>query len=340
LKTGVVLNLTAEGYVRRRDFIKVIAGSMAVWPLGARAQQSSMPVIGYLGPGSAQSDAFRVAGFRQGLKEAGYVEGQNLTIEYRWAEDHHDRLPTLAADLVRHQVAVIVATSASASLAAKAATTMLPIVFETAGDPVKLGFVGSLSRPGGNLTGVTQLGEEEAPKRLELLHELLPAARVMALLVNPVDPLTQDQVRVSLAAAKTLGLELHVLNATIERDFDAAFAKLPELRAGGLTIGGAALFTSHIEHLAALTVQHRIPAVYQRREFAAAGGLVSYGTNIADTHRLVGIYTGRVLKGERPADLPVQQATKVELYINLKTAKALGITVPISLLGRADEVIE
>jgi putative ABC transport system substrate-binding protein len=326
--------------MRRRQFITLLGGTAAIWPLAARAQQSSMPVIGYLGPGSAQSDTFRVTGFRQGLKEAGYVEGQNLTIEYRWAEDHHDRLPAMAADLVRHQVAVIVATSASATLAAKAATTTLPIVFETAADPVKLGLVGSLSRPGGNLTGVTQLGEEEAPKRLELLHELLPTALVMAVLVNPAESLSESQVRVSLAAAKTLGLELHVLNASIERDFDAAFAKLTELRAGGLTIGGSALFSSHIEQLAALTVRHRIPAVYQRREFAAAGGLMSYGTNIADTHRLVGIYTGRVLKGEKPADLPVQQATKVELYINLKTAKALGITVPLPLSGRADELFE
>jgi putative tryptophan/tyrosine transport system substrate-binding protein len=326
--------------MERREFITLLGGAAATWPLAARAQQSSMPVIGYLGPGSAQSDAFRVTGFRQGLKEAGYVEGQNLTIEYRWAEERHDRLPTMATDLVLHQVAVIVATGAAASLAAKAATTTLPIVFETSGDPVKLGLVGSLSRPGGNLTGVSQLGEEEAPKRLELLHELLPTARVMALLVNPAEPIARDQVRVSLAAAKTLGLELNVLNASIERDLDAAFAKLTEMRAGGLTIGGASLFTSHIEQLAALTVRHLIPAVYQRREFAAAGGLMSYGTNIADTHRLVGIYTGRVLKGEKPADLPVQQATKVELYINLKTAKALGITVPISLLGRANEVIE
>jgi putative tryptophan/tyrosine transport system substrate-binding protein len=326
--------------MRRRDFISLIGGVAATWPLAAGAQQLAMPVIGYLGAGSAQSDAFRVTGFWQGLKEAGYVDGQNVTIEYRWAEDHPDRLPAMAADLVGRQVAVIVATSASASLTAKAATTTLPIVFETAGDPVKLGLVGSLSRPGGNLTGVSQLGEEEAPKRLELLHELLPTARVMVLLVNPADPLAQDQVRVSLAAAQTLGLELHVLHASIERDFDAAFAKLAELRADGLTIGGAPLFTSHIEQLAALTVRHRIPAVYQRREFAAGGGLMSYGTNIADTHRLVGIYAGRVLKGEKPADLPVQQATKVELYINLKTAKALGITVPISLLGRADEVIE
>ena len=257
--------------MRRRDFIAGLASAPVAWPLVARAQQPAMPVIGYLGTGSAQSDAFRVTGFRQGLKEAGYVEGQNLTIEYRWAEEHHDRLPTMATDLVLHQVAVIVATGAAASLAAKAATTTLPIVFETSGDPVKLGFVGGLSRPGGNLTGVSQLGEEEAPKRLELLHELLPTARVMALLVNPAEPIARDQVRVSLAAAKTLGLKLNVINASIERDLDAAFAKLTELRASGLTIGGATLFTSHIEQLAALTVRHRIPAIYQRREFAAAG---------------------------------------------------------------------
>jgi putative tryptophan/tyrosine transport system substrate-binding protein len=325
--------------MRRRTFIAALGGAVA-WPVVACGQQSSISVIGYLGPGSAQSDAFRVTGFRQGLKEAGYVEDKNLTIEYRWAEDHRDRLPAMAADLVRRQVAVIVATSTSASLAAKAATTTLPIIFETAGDPVKLGLVGSLSRPGGNLTGVTQLGEEAVPKRLELLHEVLPTARVMALLVNPADPLAETQVRASLAAAKTLGLELHVLNASVERDFDAAFAKLTELRAAGLTIGGAPLFTSHIEQLAALTVRHLIPAVYQRREFAAAGGLLSYGTSIADTHRLVGIYTGRILNGEKPADLPVQQVTKVELVINLRTAKTLGITFPLSLLGRADEVIE
>lgn len=213
-------------------------------------------------------------------------------------------------------------------------------MFETAADPVKLGLVGSLSRPGGNLTGVSQLGEEEAPKRLQLLHELLPAVRVMALLVNPADALADSQMRVSLAAAKTLGLDLHVVNASTERDFDAAFAKLTEQRAGALTIAGASLFTGHIEQLATLTVRRRIPAVYQRHEFATAGGLLSYGTNIGDSHRLVGVYTGRVLKGEKPADLPVQQATKVELYINLKTAEALGITVPISLLGRADQVIE
>src|SRR5262249_45247748 len=268
--------------MRRRAFIEGIAAVGVAWPLTVRAQQSSMPVIGFLGPGSSQSDAFRVTGLREGLKEAGYVEGQNLTIEYRWADDHHDRLSALAADLVRHQVIVIVATSASATLAAKSATTTLPIVFETSGDPVKLGFVGSLRRPGGNLTGVTQLGEEGTPKRLELLRELLPTARVMALLVNPAEPLGDSQVRASLAAAKTLGLELHVLNASIERDFDAAFAKLTELRAGGLTIGGAALFTSHIEQLAALTVRHRIPAVYQRRGGVPRGGVMICGAQHSD----------------------------------------------------------
>jgi putative ABC transport system substrate-binding protein len=298
-------------------------------------------VIGYLGPGSAESDAFRLKAFRQGLNESGYVEGQNVTIDLRWAEDRHDRLPALAADLVHRRVDVIVATSTPAVLAAKGATTTIPIVFEAAADPVKLGLVASLGRPGGNITGVTQLGEEVLPKRLELLHELLPAARVMALLVNPTDPaLADEQVRVSLAAAGTFGIELHVLNATTESDFDAVFAKLTELRAGALVIGGDALFTGHNDELAALTLRHRVPAIYQRREFAAAGGLMGYGSNLTDTHRLVGIYTARVLKGEKPADLPVQQATTIQLYINLKTAKALGITFPLSLLGRADEVIE
>jgi putative ABC transport system substrate-binding protein len=326
--------------MRRREFITLLGGA-AAWPLTARAQQPAMPIIGYLGPGSAESDAFRVTAFRQGLNEAGYVEGRNVTIDYRWAEDRHDRLPTMAADLVRRQVTMIVATSTPAALAAKAATTTIPIVFEMAADPVKLGLVASLSRPGGNVTGVTQLGEEVLPKRLELLHELLPTARVMALLVNPADPtLAERQVRVSLSAAKTFGLELHVLNASTERDFDAVFTKLMQLRAGGLVIGGDALFTGHSDQLAALTVRHAVPAIYQRREFAAAGGLMSYGSNIADTHRLVGIYTGRVLMGEKPADLPVQQIIKIELYINLKTAKALGLNIPNTLIGRADEVIE
>ena len=264
--------------MRRRDFIKIIAGSAAAWPLRARAQQSTTPVIGYLGAGSAEYDAFRVTAFRQGLKESGYVEGQNVAIEYRRAEDHYDRLPALAADLVHRQVAVIVSFSTPAALAVKAATTTIPIVFETASDPVKLGLVGSLARPGSNVTGVTQLGEEVLPKRLELLHELLPAVRVMALLVNPADPaLAEPQVSMALSAAKTFGLELHVLNASSEGDFDAVFAKLIELRAGGLVIGGDSLFSGHNDQLAALTVHHAVPAIYQRREFAAAGGLMGYG---------------------------------------------------------------
>jgi putative tryptophan/tyrosine transport system substrate-binding protein len=287
------------------------------------------------------SDAFRVTAFRQGLSEAGFVEGQNVTLDYRWAEDHPDRLPAMATDLVDHHVAVIVATSTPAALAAKAATTTVPIVFETAADPVKLGLVASLNRPGGNITGVTQLGEEVLPKRLELLHELLPSARAMALLINRADTvLAEPQARVVLSAAKTLGLELHVLNASTQRDFDAVFTKLIELRASGLVIGGNALFTGHIDQLAALTVRHAVPAIYQRREFAAAGGLMSYGSSIPDTHRIVGLYTGRILKGDNPTNLPVQQTSKVELYINFKTAKALGLTVPLPLLGRADEVIE
>jgi putative ABC transport system substrate-binding protein len=326
--------------MRRREFITLLGGA-AAWPVAARAQGSAMPVVGYLGPGSAVSDAFRVTAFRQGLSEAGFVEGQNVTVDYRWAEEHYDRLPAMATDLVNRHVAVIVATSTPAALAAKAATTTVPIIFETAADPVKLGFVASLNRPGGNVTGVTQLGEEVLPKRLELLHELLPSARVMALLINPADPvLAEPQTRVVLSAARTFGLELHVLGARTERDFDAVFAKLIELRAGGLAIGGSNLFTGHIDQLAALTVRHAVPAIYQRREFAAAGGLMSYGSSIPDTHRIVGLYTGRILKGDNPANLPVQQASKVELYINFKTAKAFGLTVPLPLLGRADEVIE
>jgi putative ABC transport system substrate-binding protein len=327
--------------MKRREFITLFGGAAAIWPLTARAQQPTTPVIGFLGPGSAESDAYRVTAFRQGLNASGYVEGQNLTIEYRWAEGHYDRLPALATDLVHRQVAMIAATSTPAALAAKAATTTVPIVFEVASDPVKLGLVASLNRPGGNVTGVTQMAEEVSPKRLELLHELLPTARVIAMLVNPTDPaLAEPQARSALTAAHALGLELHVLNASTEQDFHAVFSKLIELRAGGLVIGGDAFFTSHSKQLAALTIHHAVPAVYQWREFAAAGGLISYGSNIIDTHRLAGALAGRILKGDKPVDLPVQQATKLELFINLKTAKALGITFPLSLLGRADEVFE
>jgi putative tryptophan/tyrosine transport system substrate-binding protein len=327
--------------VRRRDFIKGIVGSTVVWPLATRAQQSAMPVIGFLGAGSMETDAFRVTSFRQGLRETGYVEGQNVTIEYRWAEGHLDRLPALAADLVHTQPAVIATTSAPATLAAKVATTTIPIVFETGANPVELGLVDSLSQPGGNVTGVTQMADEVAPKRLELLHEVMPTASVMALLVNPADPaVAEPQSRVVRAAAHALGLGLHVLNASAERDFDAVFANLIELRARGLVIGGDAFFTSHSEKLAELTLRHGVPAVYQWRKFVVAGGLFSYGSAASDVHRLAGIYAGRILKGANPADLPVQQATKIELYINLKTAKALGLTIPLSIVGRADEVIE
>jgi putative tryptophan/tyrosine transport system substrate-binding protein len=327
--------------MRRREFIALVGGAAAAWPLTARAQPSAMPVIGFLGPGSAESDIYRVTAFLKGLNESGYIEGQNVRTEYRWAEGRYDRLPALANELVHRQVALIVTSSTPAALAAKGSTATIPIVFETSGDPLKLGLVARLDRPGGNVTGVTQLGDEVAPKRLQLLHELLPAARVMALLVNPTNPaLAKSQASQALSVANTLGLELHVLNASSERDFDAVFAKLNELRASGLVIGGDAFFSSHVKQLAALAVRNTTPAVYQWREFAAAGGLMSYGSSITETHRLVGIYAGRILKGDKPANLPVQQATKVELFINLKTAKAFGLNVPNTLIGRADEVFE
>jgi putative tryptophan/tyrosine transport system substrate-binding protein len=325
--------------VRRRDFIKVIAGSAAAWPLAARAQQPTTPVIGFLG--STSADASRIAAFRQGLALVGYVEGRNVAVEYRWAEGRSDWLPAMVSDLVHRQVAVIAATGTPAALAAKAANTTIPIVFTTIGDPVQLDLVSSLNRPGGNATGVTQTNVEITPKRLQLLHELVPTASVMALLVNPANPtLAEINTKELQTAARTLGLELHVLNASTEGDFDGVFAKLVQLQAGGLVIGGDALFTTWTEQLAALALRHAMPTIYQSRKFAVAGGLLSYGADFTETYRLAGIYTGRVLKGDKPADLPVQQATKVELYINLKTAKALGLTVPQALLSRADDVIE
>jgi putative tryptophan/tyrosine transport system substrate-binding protein len=327
--------------MRRRELITLLGGAAAAWPLAAHAQQPVTPIVGFLNASSARLYARYIAAFLQGLKEAGYVEGQNVAIEYRWADGQYDRIPSLTSDLVRCQVSVIAALGTPAALAAKAATTTIPIVFETGADPIQLGLVASLNRPAGNVTGVNQLVQEIAPKLLETLHELLPTARVMALLVNPTDSvLTKINVHEVLAAAQTLGLEVHVLNASSERDFDGVFAKLIELKASALVIGGETLFTSYSEQLGALTARHRVAAVYKGREFVAAGGLMSYGSDILDSWRLAGIYTGRILKGDRPADLPVQQATKVELYINLKTAKALGITFPLSLLGRADEVIE
>jgi putative ABC transport system substrate-binding protein len=320
----------------------MIGSAAAAWSVVARAQQLPMPVIGFVNVVSPQSYSRQLAAFLKGLSETGYVDGRNVKIEYRWAEDRSDRLPTMAADLVHRQVAVIAATSTPAALAAKAATTTIPIVFEMGADPVRLGLVASLNRPGGNVTGVTQTNIEMAPKRLQLLHELVPTARVIALLVNPIIPALAEPTAKELeAAARGLGLELLVLNASTERDFDAAFAKLVQLGAGGLVIGPDPFFISRTEKLAELAVRHLVPAVFEGREFAAAGGLISYGGNAADAYYLAGVYTGRILRGDKPADLPVQQATtKVELVINLKTARALGINVPNTLIGRADEVIE
>jgi putative tryptophan/tyrosine transport system substrate-binding protein len=328
--------------MKRREFITLLGGAAAAWPLAARAQQPTVPVVGFLNISSPGTYARMVTAFRQGLNEAGYIEGRNVTIEYRWAENQPDRLPAMMADLVQRKVAVIAATSTPAALAAKAATTTIPIVFETGADPVQLGLVASLNRPGGNVTGVTSLTQEVVPKLLELLRELLPTARVIALLVNPADPaIAEANTSQALAAAHTLGLEVHVLNASSERDFEGVFAKLVELRAGGLVVGPEAVFRSHSEELAALAAHHGVPTVFRGREFTAAGGLMSYGSDLMDSCRLAGIYAGRILKGDKPADLPVQQqTTKVELFINLKTAKALGITVPLPLSGRADEIFE
>jgi putative ABC transport system substrate-binding protein len=319
----------------------MIGSAAAAWSVVARAQQPSIPVVGYLGSGSRESDAFRVTPFLQGLKEAGYVENRDVAFEYLWAENHNDRFAALAADLVARHVAVIVALgSINAVRAAKAATTTIPIVFEVGVDPVEVGVVASLNRPGGNATGVTSLNVEIGPKELELLRELVPTATIVALLVNPTNPNAETLSKAAQAAARALGMQLHVLYASTDRDFTSVFADLVQLRAGGLVIGVDPLFASWSEQLGALTVRHAVPTVCPYRRFSAGGGLMSYGASLAEGYRQVGIYTGRILKGEKPRDLPVQQSMKVELVINLKTAKALGLTVPLSLLGRADEVIE
>ena len=325
--------------MQRRKFITLIGGAAAAWPLAARAQQPALPVVGFINPASAKDYESQLSAFLKGLSEAGYVDGRNVAIEYRWAEGQHDRLPAMAADLVRRQVTVIAATTTPAALAAKAATATIPIVFEIGGDPIQLGLVAKLSRPGGNVTGVSQLSVEVAPKRLELLHELVPAASIMALLVNPADR-PGVSIKEVQSAARTLGLELHILNASTDRDFDGVFAKLIQLQAGGLVVGGGAFLNSRSEQLGALALHHGVPAISRGREFVVAGGLLSYGASITVAYRLAGNYTGRILKGEKPADLPVQQATKVDFYINLKTAKALGLNVPPSMQARADEMIE
>jgi ABC-type uncharacterized transport system substrate-binding protein len=327
--------------VRRREFI-ALAGGAAVWPLVARAQQPAVPVVGYLGSETPDRFATRLTAFRQGLGTTGFDEGRNVAIEFRWADGQSDRLPALAADLVRRQVTVLAAPgSAAAGLAAKAATTTIPIVFETGLDPVEAGLVKSLSRPEGNVTGVTSLNADVTPKGLELLHELIPRAKSFSVLVNPANALVADIVMKGVeASSRTLGLDLQVLNANTGTDFDALFAKLGQPRTGGLLITANPVFNTRAQQLAALTLKYAVPAIHGVREFAIAGGLMSYGGNIRESHRLAGIYTGRILKGEKPANLPVQQATKVELYINLKTANALGINIPNTLIGRADEVIE
>jgi putative ABC transport system substrate-binding protein len=325
----------------RRAFITLLGGAAAAWPLTARAQQSAMPVIGLLDSTPPHAHPNLLRSFRQGLSETGYVEGQNVAIEYRWSDGQYDRVPELAADLVRRQVTVIATIDGSPSaLAAKAATSTLPIIFRIGADPVALGLVTSLNRPGGNVTGVTSLTVEVGPKRLEVLHQVVPTATAVALLVNPTSPFAETLTSDLRSAARTLGVRIHVLNATTELDLGSAFANLVRLQVGGLVIGSDVFFNTESERLAALSVRHAIPAVYQYREFVSAGGLMSYGGSLEDSYRLTGIYTGRVLKGEKPADLPVQQSTKVELFINLKTAKALGLTVPDKLLVAADEVIE
>ena len=328
--------------MRRRDFIKVVAGSTAAWPLAARAQQPALPVIGFLSNASPDLYVDRLRAFRQGLKEIGYVEGQNVGIEYRWAEGENKRLPFLAMGLAHHQVAVIVAAGGTPSaVVAKVETANIPVVFEVAADPVEVGLVASLNRPGGNLTGVTNLNAEIGPKRLEVLQELLPAATSIAVLVNPGNPtIGEPFLRALQPAARALGLQLHVLNASTDRDFDTAFATLVQLQAGALLIGPDTFFNTRSEQLAALSLRHAVPTIYQYRKFAAAGGLISYGSDETESYRLVGMYAGRILNGEKPGDLPVVQSTKVELFLNVKTAKALGLTFPQSLLSRADEVIE
>jgi putative ABC transport system substrate-binding protein len=328
--------------MKRRDLIIALGGAVA-WPLAARAQQKAMPVVGFLSTGNASPGpvAPLVAAFRQGLRETGYIEGQNVAIEYRWAEGHYDRLPALAADLVGRKVDVIVSTGGTpTALAAKNATSTIPIVFRAGADPVGDGLVASLARPGGNLTGVSMLIDELTPKRLELLSELVPQAKVIALLVNPKNPATENVMRDVQEAARVKGLQLPILKANSESEIDAAFATLVQLQAGALVVAADPFLSSRREQLVALATRYAVPAIYAWREFAEAGGLISYGSSLTTAFRQLGNYAGKILKGAKPADLPVQQSTRFELVINLKTAKARGLTIPQSLLLRADELIQ
>ena len=328
--------------MQRREFITLLGGAAATWPLAARAQQASrMPVVGFLNAAIADHYKKFTDEFRRGLREMGFVEGQNVLVEYRWADGHYERLPDLAADLINRRVAVIAATSTPAALVAKRATTTIPIVFTTGSDPVELGLVANIARPGGNVTGATQITMELGPKRVELLHQLVPKAAVLALAVNPNNPaVAEAQIRDAQDAARSLGLQLEILRASTEEEFDKAVANLPQ-RAGGLVIaGGDSFFLSESAKLAAITVRHNVPAIFHGREFAASGGLLSYGASVADSYHLAGIYTGRILTGEKPGDLPVQRSSKLEIFINFRTAKTLGVTIPQGLVISAGEVFE
>jgi putative ABC transport system substrate-binding protein len=327
-------------YIRRRKFLATLGGAAATWQLAARAQQAAIPVIGYLNFGSGESDASRLMGLRRGLSESGYVEGRNFVMEYRWAGNQADRLPALAADLVQLKVSVIVATGLTPALAAKAATTSIPIVFAVGADPVQLELVASLNRPGGNLTGFNSFTGELGAKGLALLHELVPSTTAIGFLENPNNPTFELTTRDVLAAAPVVGLKVQILKASTDREIDAAFVSLVQARTGALIVGIDALFNNRIEKIVALAAGHAIPTMYSFREFVVAGGLISYGTSLTDAYRQVGLYAGRILTGVKPADLPVIQATKLELIINLKTAKALGLQIPDRLLALADEVIE
>jgi len=326
--------------MRRREFITLVGGAAAMWPLVTKAQQPAGPVIGFMNAGSSNGLGRLAVAFRQGLSESGFVENQNITIEYRWAEGHVEQLPAMAADLVRRHVSVIAATGTQAALAAKAATTTIPIVFETAGDPIALGLVGSLNRPSRNVTGITQLSSELVAKRLGLLHDLVPHATTVGFLVNPSDPRFVSQTKDIQEAAKRFGVQIQVVNASTDAEIENAFAELGQLRVGALVVGTGEFFNSRPEKIVGLADRQHIPAMYQYRRFAEVGGLISYGPHITDAYRQAGIYTSRILKGEKLADLPVVQATKFEMIINRKAAKTLGLTIPSGVLSIADEVIE
>jgi putative ABC transport system substrate-binding protein len=331
-------DLLASQRMQRRDFLTLAGGAVAL-PFAARAQQS-LPEIGLLGSATASAWATPLTAFHQGLSEAGYAEGRNITVDYRWAEGHYERLPEMANDLIRRRVSVLVAFTTAAALAAKAATTTIPIVFTTISDPVRTGLVTNLSRPSLNITGASYLNLEVLPKLLELMREVVPAAGTMALLINPTNPTTEAQLEILQTAARVLRFELLVLRASNQREIEVAFEGLAKLRAGGLVLGTDPFFNSRNEQIAALALRHRLPSIFPSKSYPAAGGLMSYGGNAAEAHKQAGIYTGRILTGQKPPDLPVVQVTKVELVINMKTAKVLGINIPLTLLGRADEVIE